>query len=259
MPRETTTEYFSGQGIVYLAEKDAVTGLPLGFRDIGNVPELKLSFSSENAEKKESRTGQRLTAIRVNTGNTATASITLDGFDAETLKTAMFASVANDAAGNVAAESATARLGLVVPLSKIKVSSVVVKGTGAKSAKTYVLNKNYTINTETGSLYILTTAEQTAAAAADQIADGDVLAVDFAYAAQTKVSAFKGSQKTYCLRFEGLNTALDNEPVVVTLPNFRPDPLKDLSLISDDLQTFVMDGAVLADTATGDFAIIQKL
>lgn len=256
MPRETSTEYYSGQGIVYLAEKDS-SGVLLGYRDIGNVPELKLSFASDTAEKKESRTGQRLTAIRVNTGNSCTASITMDGFDAETLKTAMFATLSAAAAGTGVAETIVARVGKVVPLGKIKVSSVVIKDDA--DTITYVVDKNYTVNTEAGSIYIMSAAEQAAAGAADVIADADELHVIFNHAAQTRVSAFKGSQKTYSLRFEGLNTAKDNEPVVITIPNFRPDPLKDLSMISDDLQQFTMDGAALADTATGDFAIIDKL
>ncbi len=258
MPRETVTKYFSGQGVVYLAEKDA-TGVLLGFRDVGNVPELKLAFKTSNIDHKESRTGNRLIDMRLATDKTCDATFTLEGFDADTLKTAMFATSVASVAGTVTAESITARLGKVVPLSKIQVSTVVVKGTGAKSTTTYVQDKNYTVNLATGSIYIMTAAEQTAAAAVATIADADVLAVDFSYAAQSLTKAFKDSQKTYTLRFEGLNTASNNEPVVVTIPNFRPDPLKDLSLISNDLQTFVMDGAALADTATGDFVNIQML
>lgn len=258
MPRATETNYFSGQGIVYLAEKDT-SGNLLGYRDVGNVPELKLSFNTEVQEHKEARTGNRLIDLRLATDKSCTASITLDGFDPETLKTAMYAAVTTTAAGSATAESVTARLGKVVALSKIKVSTVVVKGTGAKSAKTYVLDKNYTVSADNGSIYIMSAAEQTAASAVDQIADADVLAVDYAYAAQTSTQAFKDSQKTYSLRFEGLNTADGNAPVVVTIPNFRPDPLKDLSLISGELQTFQMEGAALADTATGDFVQIQML
>lgn len=258
MPRATTTKYYSGQGIVYLAEKD-VSGNLLGFRDVGNVPELKLSFKTDVIDHKESRTGNRLVDMRLATGKDCTASITLEGFDPETIKTAMYATSVASIAGSATAENITARVGKVVPLSRIKVSSVVVKGTGAQSAITYVLDKNYTVNTETGSLYIFSTAEQTAASAVNTIADAAVLAVDYSYAAQSVTKAFKDSQKTYTLRFEGLNTADSNNPVVVTIPNFRPDPLKDLSLLSNDLQTFQMEGAALADTATGDFVNIQML
>jgi len=258
MPRATSTKYFSGQGIVYLSEKDS-TGVLLGYRDIGNVPELKLAFETSVIEHKESRSGNRLTDLRLATDKNCTASITLEGFDPETLKTAMYATVGMAAAASVTAQSVIARVGKVVPLGKIKVSNVVVKGTGANSAITYELNENYTVDANSGSIYFFTAAEQSAASATNSIADAAVLAIDYDYAAQTSTSAFKDAQKTYSLRFEGLNTADTNSPVVVTIPNFRPDPLKDLSLISNELQTFAMEGAALADTATGDFVIIQQL
>jgi hypothetical protein len=256
MARATETTYYSGQGIVYLAEKDS-NGALLGYRDIGNVPELKLSFETTTIEHKEARSGNRLTDLRLATDKNCTASITLEGFDAETLKTAMFATVTTSASGTVTAEEFTARLGKVSKLAKIGASAVVLKGTGANSAITYVLDKNYTVNGS--SIYIMSAAEQTAAAATNSIADGAVLSVAYSYAAQTETKAFKDSQKTYSLMFEGLNTADSNAPVVVTIPNFRPDPLKDLSLISNELQTFVLEGAALADTATGDFVNIQQL
>lgn len=256
MPRATETQLFSGQGIVYLSEKDS-SGNLLGYRDVGNVPELKLSFSTTVIEHKEARTGNRLIDNRLATDKTCTASITLEGFDPETLKTAMYATVTTDAAGTVTAEALTARLGKVLKLAKIGATNIVLKGTGANSAITYQLDKNYTVNGS--SIYIMTAAEQTAAAATNSIADAAVLTVAYSYAAQTSTQAFKDSQKTYSLMFEGLNTADSNSPVVVTIPNFRPDPLKDLSLISNEFQTFAMEGAALADTATGDFVQIQML
>lgn len=256
MPRASETQLFSGQGVVYLSEKDA-NGNLLGYRDVGNVPELKLSFSTNVLEHKEARTGNRLIDMRLATDKTCTASITLEGFDPETLKTAMYATVTTDIAGTVTAEALTARLGKVLKLAKIGATSVVLKGTGANSAITYQLDKNYTVNGS--SIYIMTAAEQTAAAATNSIADAAVLTVAYSYAAQTSTQAFKDSQKTYSLMFEGLNTADSNSPVVVTIPNFRPDPLKDLSLISNEFQSFAMEGAALADTATGDFVQIQQL
>lgn len=257
MPRETETEYYSGQGVTYLSEKDA-SGNLLGYRDVGNVPDLKLSFSTNTIEHKESRTGNRLVDMRLATDKSCTASITLEGFDADTLKAAMYATATEAAAGTGVEETVVARLGKVVPLSKIKISAVVVKD--ETETATYVAGKNYTVDTETGTLYIMDAEEQAAAGAgATVIADADDLVVTYNHAAQVKVEAFQDSQKTYSLMFLGLNTAKDNQPVRITIPNFRPDPLKDLSMISNELQQFVMEGAALADTATGKFVTIEKL
>lgn len=251
MARAAETTYFSGQGVVYLDDGT-------GFVDVGNVPELKLSFETTTIEHKESRTGNRLIDLRLTTDKTCTASITLESFDPETLKKVMYATATTSAAGTAVSEDVTAKLGKVVPLSKIKLSSVVVKDEDT-GLITYELDKNYTINTESGSLYIMSAAEQTAAGAANAITADEVLTVTYNHAAQTLVDAFKSSQAEYVLRFEGLNTADGNSPVVVTIPRFRPDPLKDLGLITSELNSFVMEGAALATTDTGDFVQIQML
>lgn len=259
MAYEKTTKYFSGQGKLFLSEKNASTGVYAGFVDVGNCSKLSIAFKTDVVEHKESRSGNRLVDVRMATGKTAEASMTLDSFDAENLARVMYAAVTTSAAGTVTAETFTAALDRVHPLAFLKIASVVLKGTGAKSAITYQLNKNYTVNTETGSIYILTDAAQTAASATANITAADVLTVAYTYAAQTSTSAFKNAQPEFKLRFEGLNTADGNNPVVITIPRFTPDPLKDLSIIDDKLQSFECSGAALMDTSTLEFAIIQQL
>lgn len=76
---------------------------------------------------------------------------------------------------------------------------------------------------------------------------GQALAIDYAYAAQFQVDALTtGAQEKY-LRFEGLNTADTNAPVVIEVFKFSVDPLKELAMISDTVQQFVLEGNVLAD------------
>ena len=77
--------------------------------------------------------------------------------------------------------------------------------------------------------------------------------VTYTYATQSRVDAFtEGSPELY-LRFEGLNTAKTNSPVIVEVFKYSTDPTQDLSLISDTVQSFVMSGSVLKDSkqATG--------
>lgn len=50
------------------------------------------------------------------------------------------------------------------------------------------------------------------------------------------------------IRFEGLNTANGNSPVVVDVYKMSVDPLKELALISDTFGEFMLDGAMLADS-----------
>jgi len=255
MSREVATEYYSGQGIVYLAE--LLNGVPQGFVDVGNCPDLKTSLEVSTFEKKESRTGSRLLALRQTTEKKATIAFTLDSFHKENLQKALFGSLTSVATGSVTDTPVTARLGKVVPLPDIKVSSVVVKD-AATGLITYELDKNYTVNLETGSLYIMTAAEQTAAGAASSIAEAEGLEVSYTRADQVNIEAFGAAEKEYALRFEGLNTADANEPVLLTAHRVRLSPLKTLALISDETGTLDMEAPVLA-TTTGQFFTIRKL
>jgi hypothetical protein len=255
MPREVATEYYSGQGIVYLAE--LLNGVPQGFVDVGNCPDLKTSLEVSTFEKKESRTGARLLALRQTTEKKATLAFTLDSFHKENLQKALFGALTTVATGSVTDAPVTARLGKVVPLPDIKVSSVVVKSDDVTPV-TYELDKNYTVNADSGSLYIMTAAEQTAAGAVNSIADADGLAVSYTRADQVNIEAFGDAEKEYALRFEGLNTVAANEPVLLTAHRVCLSPLKTLALISDETATLELEAPVLA-TTEGKFFTVRKL
>lgn len=91
--------------------------------------------------------------------------------------------------------------------------------------------------------------------------DGKDLTVDYTFADQYRVDAMDQGVKELYMRFEGLNTADDNAPVVVDVFKFTTDPLKELALISDGVQNFVLEGSVLADSTrtTGSKFFKQKL
>jgi hypothetical protein len=79
--------------------------------------------------------------------------------------------------------------------------------------------------------------------------DGVALTADYSYAAQNKLDALTVGSLEKWLRFEGLNTADGNNPVVVDVFKFLLDPTKELSLITDgdNIAQFVLEGNVLAD------------
>jgi len=91
--------------------------------------------------------------------------------------------------------------------------------------------------------------------------DGDPTTFDYSYATQNLVDAMVAGNPERYLRFEGLNTAEANTPVVVEVFRFLTDPLKELALIGEGLDQFVLDGNVLSDSlqATGSkfFKITQ--
>ena len=125
---------------------------------------------------------------------------------------------------------------------------------GADAAMLNNLSFTITVATPTAITIALdTTAKVITFATSKVVWDNMALTVDYTYASQTRTDAFtQGSPEMY-MRFEGLNTAQNNAPVVVEIFKYSTDPTQDLSLISDTVQSFVMSGSVLKDSkqATG--------
>lgn len=324
MAWDVVDHYYSGQGIVMLAQRDA-NGDPKGFAPIGNVSDLKLSVKTSVLEHKESKTGQRATDLRITTETTCSLSMTVENFIAQNLADALRGTAAVKAGASVVAQSVKAYFGKVASLGKVKVSAVAVK-ISSTSLTAYTNDAtpwDYKVNLDAGSILIndgaataldklgangalaltgitvgatttltavntlvagqkvvvggatganaadingkvLTVLGSTGTAftvaldtstktivgtAAKVFVEGDAVAVDYTYAAQYEVEALTEGVKELYMRFEGLNTADENAPVIVEVFKFSTDPLKDLSLISDKIQEFVLEGSVLADSS----------
>ncbi len=245
MSRTVETEFFMGQGIVLISELDANFN-PIGYKEMGDVSDLGFETNVDNIEYNENQSGMQNVAFSKNTKSVTNVSMTTPSATKDNMARFVSGTLADVAAGTGVTKSITAKLGLSASLGKIKVSSVVLKGTGDDSAITYVLDKNYTVNTETGSIYIMTAAEQTAASAVATIADGDVLEATFNHAAQSTIEASSATGKIVAVRFEGMNTAKNNEPVLVEIPRAQFDPAKGFKLISQELQMFELSGKCLA-------------
>lgn len=80
------------------------------------------------------------------------------------------------------------------------------------------------------------------------IFEGQALTCTYTYAGQQLISAMTQPVTDYYVRFEGLNTADSNKPVVLEAFKFEADPLKELDLISDSWQSGVLEGSLLYDS-----------
>ena len=69
----------------------------------------------------------------------------------------------------------------------------------------------------------------------------------YAFGETTEIGIFTQPLPERFLRFEGLNTAQGNAKVLVELYRVAFDPLKELSLISDEYNKFELEGSLLAD------------
>lgn len=232
---DAVDHYFSGQGVVLLAERDPANGKPKGFVAVGNVSALSLSVATSVLEHKESHTGQRGTDLRLTTETKCSLSMTMDNFVAENLARVSRGETTKKASGTVTGEAIKFYPGAVVALANIKVSNVVVNN----GATPLVADTDYEVNEEAGSIKF--------AASVATLVEGAALTVNYSYAEQFQVDALTQGAKELYMRFEGLNTAEGNSPVVVEVFKFSTDPFKELALIGDAVQSFVLEGSVLAD------------
>lgn len=136
--------------------------------------------------------------------------------------------------------------------------------TGADAAE--FNGRSFTVLSKTSSAVVLqavTTGKTLTTAAGTKLSyDGLPLTVDFTFEDQVQVDALTEGASELYMRFEGLNTADENKPVVVEVFRFLTDPLKELSLISDTVQQFVLEGSVLADTTRpsgSKYFVVTKL
>lgn len=231
---DAVDHYYSGQGVVMGAERDA-QGNPKGFEAFGNVSDLKISVATSVTEHKESHTGQRGTDKRLTTETKCTFSMTLENFVASNLASALRGSKTTVTTGSVVDAPIKVYLGKVTALPHIKISAVSIED----GVTPLVLGTDYWVNESAGSIKF-------AAAIAD-VVDGDELTISYTYAEHFKVDALTEAVKEMSLRFEGLNTAEDNAPVIVEIFKINTDPLQELALISDNIQQIVLEGSVLLD------------
>jgi hypothetical protein len=73
------------------------------------------------------------------------------------------------------------------------------------------------------------------------------LSVAYSYGPQQLTDALTQPLTSICMRFEGLNTAETNDPVIIEVFKFSTDPLKELAMISDTFGSMQLEGELLSD------------
>ena len=98
--------YFSGQGIVYVAERDeSVTpARPENFIDLCNVPSLELSIDITKFEHKEAKTGQRAIDLTIVQEKNGTFTMILENINSHNLALAMWGASSVVAPAAIASE-----------------------------------------------------------------------------------------------------------------------------------------------------------
>lgn len=237
------TYYYSGQGVVMLGELDEDNKL-LGLTPLGNVPNLEITVDVSVEEHNESQSGQRGTDMRKEKDTKVGIKMTCQNFVRDVMAMFLRGTVTLIAAGEVTTGALVCRLGKIMPLPHIKISDVVLKK-GTTALVAYVDDDtpyDYAVNADAGSIRFAATP------ATSGLVDDDDLTIAYDYAAQAQVDSLTTGAVARFLRFEGLNTADENRPVIVEAFRCQFDPAKVLSLISDELaQSFELEGSILAD------------
>ncbi|QKE60702.1 major tail protein [Vibrio phage vB_VhaS-VHB1] len=238
--------YYSGQGVVMLAEYDENNKL-LGYTPIGNVSALSIGIETTRSEHRESQTGARGIDRVITTEVNATVSMTVENFIQENLALGLYGSSAAVAAATATVvEHDSITLGRIYALDHIDVTNVVV--TSQDGATTYEVDKNFTLNSDAGSIRIMTSEEQTDANPTTVLAADTDIKITYDSADQLVLQGLESSSAPVrALRFEGLNTTEGDEPVVVEIYKFETAPLAEYALINEEIANIELSGSALAD------------
>lgn len=232
------SKYFSGQGVLMLATRNATTGEPQGFLPVGNVPDLTLGISVTKYEHKESQSGSRGIDFEQAQEVGLSASFTVEHFSKENLAMVGYGTSATVAAGNTVAKNGVyAGHDLWSALPHVKISNLVVKS--ADNVTTYVEDTDYVVNEDAGSFMVLSTGS---------ITDGVLVNCTYDHAAQEAIEGLTSSSAPVrWARFEGLNTADSDSPVIVNVFKLSIQPLAELALIQDEIAGFAVECKGLSD------------
>lgn len=223
--------YFSGQGLISIG-----TGAGIAEYEVGNAPGISIDLATDVVEHTESTSGQRLVDFRLTKASKATIKITLEDWSLDNLALGLYGQAAARAAGTVTGESlGTVVAGALYPLQfPLGVSAVVVRD--SSSTPVVVPAVNYTVDDIFGTLTFHDVSGLTMP-----------LKVDYAYGAGSNIAMFQVPPAPRFVRARLRNTANGNAASVVELYRVQFDPIKSLSLISNDLGQLELTGSVLAD------------
>lgn len=251
--------YFSGQGKLWIGLRDtqATPGPGKGLRWVGNVRDLQISLETTKVEHKESWSGQRLTDLSLVTERKSSISATLEDFSSDNLSL-LFNGTTADVTGTAAIVGE-----VLIPISgsggvltvgnsyatKYQDLTAVTVRDGAAAV---VANTKYTLNAQFGSLEFNSTVG----------APTLPITIDYTRNTFKRTVMFNAGVQDYWVRFEGVNTANNNAPALVELYKVQWDPVTGFGIISDELNTFALNGNCLADSfrsADGEFGSFGRI
>jgi hypothetical protein len=251
-----TRDYLLGRGALYLAQLDPATGLALEFRHLGNAPSFALNLATEEVTHKSSLTAASAVDKRVVTSQQIGFSFEIDealNFEnlalflqgtTETVTNPAVAGVGTAMARQNLADSAV--LGRWYDLRResdnqrsIFSVNTVPKVYNEDTMMLAVLGTDYTVEIETGRVFILSTA--TGISAGDELTWYS--AADASAPASLQfVHGLKDDQRNYALKYVAINASNNSEVSEVMLYSVSVSADGDFGMIGDEFARMSFTG-----------------
>lgn len=250
--------HYYGQGRISLALLDAITGVAGAFKWIGDVSAFSLKPNSDKVQHKESWSGQRGLTDSFPIGAAIDINMTLYQFSPESLGRVIRSAIVTSVSGTASAESLgdTLAVGDEAYLANPGVSSLVITDSTGGAPLTLTEGTDYEVDVNFGRVKILDLGSYV-----------QPFLASYSYSAHSAIGMLTQGQQKYRLKFEGVNLAESNAPVIVDIYKLAPDLVQELALITsgNDVAGMAITGAALLDTsrsatgALGQFGSITQL
>jgi len=263
-----TNDYGLFRGILKFSAIDATTGLPSGgFRDMGNAPEFSFTITSQVLDHYSSRAGVKSLDKEVVISQDCEVKFKLDEINFENL--ALWTSGDQNAATNAAIAGFTTWV--MVPNTKLALGRYyevrnssgvraydITPGvnltitTAQTSPVAMVEGTDYTFDRRNGTIFILSTSTVAAASIAESGGKGLNVALA-ASAGATVTQQVNGLTTTTiegALKFEGVNAAYSDDPIVIDFHKVKVTADGDFSLIGDTIAEMSFKGKATKNTGT---------
>jgi len=250
--------YYYGQGKVFVAP--IINSVIGDYRFAGDVSALSVALSIEKVEHKESYSGQKALVRSFPIGKTATLNMTLRSIETDNLAMALYGQPVMTPAGTVTGEElGTVAAGDTLRLANAGVSDLVM--TDSAATPQTIDPSHYALIDNGAYGEVLIKSLPTAPAPVMP------LKVAYAHSARRTVGMFSAPQPTVALRYQGVNLAEGNAPVLIELYKVATDPLAELPLISDGSEVaglsitggILLDSSKASSAALGQFGHITQL
>jgi hypothetical protein len=209
-------------GELSFADLDASDNVISAFRTVGSVNTFDISSTPTKISKKETMSGLNSKVSEIVTDIEHTVSFDFAEFSPENFADFIYGTLINSASATALTKNITAGLGLVSPIGDIFEANTAVTVEDELQTVVYELGKNYEMTSS--AIYVYTAAEQTAKGAVNSITSAEVLVVTYDKVEESVIEAFTKTQLNKAMRFEGVDKAQGNKPIIVEFYKASIDP-----------------------------------